>query len=192
MSTENALTGRTRLHLGCGLRYDPEAVNVDMVPLEKVDVLHNLNEIPWPFPDNRFESVEMRDVLEHLDSTLTVLEEIHRVCKPGARVHIIVPHFSSNGAYTDLTHRRFFAALTFDYLTEGHPQAFYTTCRFSIENRQIVFRPTLLNKVVWRFANRYPQLYEERWAWMFPAWFISLDLIALKANHTLGTNHSSR
>ena len=180
MGVADHLGTRTRLHLGSGLRYDPEAVNVDVVAAGSPDVLHDLNQMPWPFPDNRFESVVMRDVLEHLDDTLAVVEEIHRVCKPGARVHIAVPHFSSNGAFTDPTHKRLFSALTFDYFTEGHPQNFYTTCRFRIERRQIVFRPTLLNKLVWRLANRFPEGYENAWAWMFPAWFVSVEMTVVK------------
>jgi len=180
MAFADHLDRRTRLHLGCGLRYDPEAVNVDVGEAGKPDVLHNLNQRPWPFPDNRFESVVIRDVLEHLDDTLAVLEEIYRVCKSGARVHIVVPHFSSNGAFTDPTHKRFFSALTFDYLTEGHPQNFYTAARFRIDTRQIVFRQTVLNKVVWRLANRFPEAYENAWAWIFPAWFISVELTVMK------------
>jgi SAM-dependent methyltransferase len=180
MEVAEHLRARTRLHLGSGLRYDPEAVNVDVVAAGKPDLLHDLNRRPWPLPDDRFESVVMWDVLEHLDDTLGVLEEVHRVCRPGAWVHIIVPHFSSNGAFTDPTHRRYFSALTFDYFTEGHPQSFYTARRFRVERRRIVFRPTLLNKLVWRLANRFPQAYENAWAWMFPAWFISVEMTVVK------------
>lgn len=31
-------------------------------------------------------------------------------------------------------------------------------------------------KLIWRIANRYPQAYERRWAWLFPAWFLSFEL----------------
>jgi hypothetical protein len=43
-----------------------------------------------------------------------------------------------------------------------------------------VFYPTLANKLVHRLANRRPQAYERRWAWMFPAWFLSIELEAVK------------
>ena len=167
---------RTKLHLGCGLRYDPNAVNVDLTAEHGADVVHDLDRLPWPFPDDRFDAVEMRDVLEHLDDTLAVMEEIHRVCREGARVHIVVPHYSSDGAYVDPTHKRFFSALTFDYLTDGHPQNFYTSVRFAVEDRRIVFRPSLFNKLVWRLANRFPRVWEQRWAWVAPAWFVSVVL----------------
>jgi len=171
---------RTHLNLGSGRAYDPQAVNLDLTADTSPDVVHNLTVFPWPFPDNRFRSVLMRDVLEHLPDTLATIEELYRICEPKGVVHIIVPHFSSNGAFTDPTHRRFFSALTFDYFTEGHPQNFYTPCRFRIISRRIVFRPRFFNKVVWRLANRYIQTYEDSWAWRFPAWFISVELEVLK------------
>ena len=43
-----------------------------------------------------------------------------------------------------------------------------------------MFYPTLVNKLTWRIANRYPEAYERRWAWIFPAWFLSIDLEVLK------------
>jgi SAM-dependent methyltransferase len=171
---------RTRLNLGSGRRYDPAAVNLDVTPVTGPDVVHDLNRFPWPFPDDRFDEVVMRDVLEHLDDTIRVLEEIHRVCRPGAAVEIIVPHFSSNGAFTDPTHKRFFALATFDYVTAGHPNNFYTAARFRREQARIVFRPTLTNKLVWRLANRFPVAYENAWAWVFPAWFVHVVLRAEK------------
>ena len=40
----------------------------------------------------------------------------------------------------------------------------------------IHFHPSLVNKLIWRCANRWPHVYERRWAWMFPAWFMSFRL----------------
>ncbi len=170
------LETRTRLNLGSGRKYDPNAINLDVTPDTNPDVVHNLDQFPWPFPDGRFDYLEMRDVLEHLSDTVRVMEEIHRVCRPGATVLIIVPHFSSNGAYADPTHKRFFAAGTFEYFTADHPNNFYTKVRFKILESRIVFRPTLGNKLVWRLANRFSETYEKAWAWLFPAWFLSVVL----------------
>jgi hypothetical protein len=39
-----------------------------------------------------------------------------------------------------------------------------------------VFRPTLANKVVARLGNRFPRAWEQRWAWIFPAWFLAITL----------------
>src|SRR4051794_11474312 len=102
------LEERRVLNLGSGKRYEPHAVNLDLSEGTSPDVVHDLEEVPWPFPDDRFERVRAIDVLEHLSSPLAALEEIHRITKPGGRVEIVVPHFSCANAFTDLTHRSFF------------------------------------------------------------------------------------
>jgi hypothetical protein len=38
----------------------------------------------------------------------------------------------------------------------------------------------LVNQIVCRLANRFPRAYEERWAWLFPAWFVYAKLQAVK------------
>src|SRR5215212_8288477 len=50
---------------------------------------------------------------------VAVMEEIHRLGRPGARVYIRSPHFSSWQFYTDPTHRHPFAARSFDYFVPG-------------------------------------------------------------------------
>ena len=175
-----ALTQATTLNLGSGARRLDGAVNVDVTPVTGPDLVHDLNCYPWPFADNQFEKVVAHDVIEHLDDVAAAMGEIHRVCAPGAVVHISVPHFSSDGAYTDPTHRHYFGAFTFDYFSEAHPLNFYSRARFKNRSIRIVFRPTLVNKIVWRLANRFPRGYEQRWAWIFPAWFIAVQLEAVK------------
>jgi SAM-dependent methyltransferase len=171
---------RKILHLGAGLKYDPNAVNVDLVEETKPDVVHDLDHTPWPFPADRFEGVLAHDVLEHLDDLVAVMEEIHRVCLPGAVLRLSVPHFSCVNAFTDITHRHFFSSASFGYFTGENELSFYSRCRFRRLRSQIVFYPTLLNRLVCRIANRFPTAYERRWAWLFPAWFLSVDLEVVK------------
>ncbi len=174
------MSERTILHLGSGLKYMAGATNVDVTAAGKPDVVHDLNVRPWPFETSSFDDVHAYDVIEHLEDVLKTLEEIHRVCRPGGVLHVVVPHFSSEGAFTDPTHRHYFGIGTFDYMVDGHTNSFYTTTRFRILTREIVFRPTIANKVVHRLANRFPQLYEQRWAWIFPAWFLLFRLEVVK------------
>lgn len=169
-----------RLNLGCGLKHLSEAVNLDIAPKTNPDVVHDLNQLPWPFPDNHFREVLAYDIIEHLDDTIATLEEIHRVCRHGAMVRLTVPHFSCSNAFTDPTHKHYFGRFSFDYVMESHELSFCTRARFRERSCQIIFYPTLLNKLVWRIANRYPEAYERRWAWVFPAWFLSIELEVLK------------
>jgi len=165
-----------KLNLGCGRRRDPAAVNLDITEDTQPDVVHDLNVLPWPFPDGRFDHVDAIDVIEHLDDTLAVVREIHRITRPGGTVKIVVPHFSSANAFTDITHRRFFGFRSLDYVTGAVVHDYYTRVRFRMVRREIVFERRPLNKLVRRLANRSPERYERRWAWMFPAWFLVYEL----------------
>jgi SAM-dependent methyltransferase len=165
-----------RLNLGCGLKPVPEAVNLDITAATNPDVVHDLNSLPWPFPDDHFREVLAYDCLEHLDRFIPVMEEIHRVCRDGAVVRITVPHFSCANAYTDPTHRRLFGYFSMDYVTGDNDADFYTRVRFKRLSRRLMFSPSVVNKAVWRLANRYPMAYELRWAWIFPAWFLYFEL----------------
>lgn len=171
---------RDIVNLGCGSKRMDGAVNVDISPDVGADVVHDLAVTPWPLPSNAFKEVYAFDVVEHLDDVLSALQEIHRICRAGARVQITVPHFSSANAFTDPTHRHQFGYSSFDYFDAEHPLAFYSSARFLRRRIQIVFYPTPTNKIIHRLANWRPQGYERRWAWMFPAWFLSVDLEAVK------------
>lgn len=175
-----ATDSRTILNLGCGNKHIENAVNLDVTGTTNPDVIHDLNRFPWPFSDNRFAEVRAFDVIEHLTDVIAVMEEIHRVCENGALVKITLPHFSCSNAYTDPTHRHQFGRFSFDYVTGEHEFAFYTGVRFRKIASQLIFRPTILNKIISRFANAFPEKYENRWAWMFPAWFLYFELEVLK------------
>jgi SAM-dependent methyltransferase len=171
---------RHTLNLGCGRKYLPDALNVDLRASTKPDIVHNLNSIPWPLPDDQFGTVLLGDSLEHLKDIVATMEEIHRVCQNGAVVRITTPHFSSSNSFTDPTHLHHFSYFSFDYFTGEHDFDFYTEKRFRRRSAQIIFYPTLVNKLIWRIANRYPESYERRWAWLFPAWFLSFELEVVK------------
>ena len=171
----------TTLNLGCGNKHLPDAVNLDVTTNTNPDVVHDLNLRPWPFPADRFDEVIMYDVLEHLGDLVGVLEELHRVTRPGGVIRITTPHFSCANAFTDPTHKHQLGWFSLDYFTGDHEHSYYTTARFRMRDRRLHFFPSLVNKVVRRLANRRPQAYERRWTWVFPAWFLSFELEVVKA-----------
>jgi SAM-dependent methyltransferase len=177
---QSSLQGRSILHLGSGRKYNPNCVNVDLVESTKPDIVHNLDVFPWPLPDDHFQEVWAYDVLEHLDNLILVMEEIHRVCRSGAKVMVTLPHFSSANAFTDITHRHYFSINSFNYFTGENEFDFYTYKRFKKVSGEIVFYPTITNKLVHRFARRWPTSYERRWVWVFPAWFLYFELQVVK------------
>lgn len=169
------------LNLGCGNTYVEGAVNLDISPKSRADVLHDLTKFPWPFPGDHFSEVRANDIIEHLPDTVATMEELHRVCRHGARLHVTVPHFSSANAYLDPTHVRFMSARTFDMFTAEGDKMLYTSARFTVRSKRIIFAATPVNKLVERLANRHVERYEERFAWIFPAWFIYVELEAVKS-----------
>src|SRR3989338_1347229 len=89
-----------KLNFGCGDDIKKGYVNLDKSGLIKgVDVVHDLDKYPWPFPDNYFDEVYGRDALEHLRDLVKAMKEIHRICKPNAKVRLIVPYWHSSEAF---------------------------------------------------------------------------------------------
>lgn len=106
-----------KIHLGCGKSKRPGYIGVDIAQLPEVDIVHDLNIFPYPFKDNEADDFLLENILEHLPNTITVMEELWRICKNGAKVEIWVPYYNSPGAHADPTHLRFFTENTFDYFT---------------------------------------------------------------------------
>ncbi len=102
----------SKLNLGSGEFLKDGFVNVDFYSISNPDISHNLNEFPYPFPDNHFELVEADHVLEHLLDAFKVMGELYRICAPKAIIHIRVPHFSRGFTHAD--HKRGFD-VTFPY-----------------------------------------------------------------------------
>jgi SAM-dependent methyltransferase len=107
----NTQTSR-KLNLGSGQFLKEGFINVDYYSTSTPDILHDLNQIPYPFEDNYFELVEADHVLEHLADPFKVMGELRRICVPGATIHIRVPHFSRGFTHAD--HKRGFD-VTFPY-----------------------------------------------------------------------------
>lgn len=93
-----------KLNLGCGEDHKEGYVNLDWSPLAKPDVVHDLNAIPYPFPDSSFDLIEAFHVLEHLDKPFKVMGEMHRMLKPGGTLHVKVPHFSRGFTHAEHAH----------------------------------------------------------------------------------------
>ena len=85
--------GDLSLHLGSGIHRLPGWVNVDLYGMQP-DLHWDLRR-PLPFPDSSARAVFLEHVLEHftLADVLDILEECHRVLKPGGVIRVGVPDF---------------------------------------------------------------------------------------------------
>ena len=172
----------TKLSVGCGRR-SPELnlIRLDISADVNPDVVWNLDQTPFPFSDSMFSEIECWDVIEHLSDIPKSLEEFHRILSSGGILKITTPHFSCANSYVDPTHKWHLSYFSFDYFSDSHSLSYYSQARYKIKNRHIQFQGGRINRsIISRLANRFPKTYEQRWAWIFPAWYLYLELDAIK------------
>jgi SAM-dependent methyltransferase len=158
-----------KLNLGSGGRPLTGYVNVDVLPTSpKVDMVYDLNTMPWPFETDSVDEIVMAQCLEHLVDHNAAMREIHRILKPGGVAIISVPHFTWQLAYADPTHKHFFAYPTFFYYTGrgGYFDFAFSKCSIKIEFGK---RLSLWNYLIEPFANLFPTVYEQSPLRIFPA-----------------------
>lgn len=97
-----------RLDIGCGASKESDWVGIDILPLKGVDIVHDLEETPWPLPDNSVLVAKASHVLEHINPAkgifVNVMNEIWRVLKPDGQFAFVVPYAGSHGFWQDPTH----------------------------------------------------------------------------------------
>jgi hypothetical protein len=86
-----------------------------------IEVAHDLDVLPWPWPDGSCEEILGLDVFEHLHLMPEQwLRECHRLLVPGGVLRLRVPIFGSPWHLMDPTHVRGFHPLNFAYFVQGH------------------------------------------------------------------------
>jgi len=121
---------RSVIDLGCGPNKLPGAFGVDRLKRPGVDLLCDL-EHALPLKTGSVDVVYMSHVLEHIRELVPFMEEVYRVCRPGAEVRIVVPYYTSRGAFRDPTHVRFMTEDLFQYFEE--PTDYGIKTNFKIE-----------------------------------------------------------
>jgi SAM-dependent methyltransferase len=167
------------LDIGCGSSKTPGAVGLDVSADTEADIVHNLDEYPYPIEDSSFDQILLQDVLEHIREPIALFEELHRIARPGARIQLRTPHFSSVLAYGDPTHLHYFSTIAIRSLAEPR-FAHYTAVRFRLVHVTLdLWLPFRAVGLGW-FANRFPEVYEKYLAFRFPAMNIRAALEVLK------------
>jgi SAM-dependent methyltransferase len=166
------------LDVGCGSSKFPGSIGLDISPDTAADIVHDLDVFPYPIEDASFDQVLLQDVIEHVAEPIRVFEELHRIARPGARIQLRTPHFSSVLAYGDPTHRHYFSTIAVRSLAEPR-FSHYTRVRFRVVHITLdmwaPFRATGLS----RLANRFPEPYEKYLAFRFPTMNIRAEFEVL-------------
>ena len=94
------------LELGGGRQPATDGLNVDLAPVDGVDVRADLT-AQWPFAPDSFDRIEAHHVLEHLphEDLPTVFRQAAATLRDGGRFHAEVPLAHSRSAVNDPTHR---------------------------------------------------------------------------------------
>jgi len=127
-----------RLILGPGKHWpkEPQDIFCDIRPFERVDVVHDLNIVPWPFENDRFYSISAIHLVEHLRDLVSFMNECHRVLAPGGTLYIETPMAGGDPdlEFCDPTHVRCYRPHSFiNYFTvEGVLDFGYTDRPWSI------------------------------------------------------------
>jgi predicted SAM-dependent methyltransferase len=114
---------RKRLHIGDSEWHDLTTIDHD--PNCGADVVHDLEQLPWPFADDSFDEAHANCVLEHMgqqgdfESFFAHFGEIYRILKPGGMLFGIVPMWNNVWAWADPSHRRVIAKETLFFLDQS-------------------------------------------------------------------------
>lgn len=109
-----------KLNLGCGNRKMEGFINIDSRESVKPDILWDLeNRLPFDIKSDSVTGVYASHIFEHIRNFIPLMEDIYRICKNNAKVHAIVPIYTSTHAFSDPTHVRYFGTYTFQYFSKG-------------------------------------------------------------------------
>jgi SAM-dependent methyltransferase len=101
-----------------------ELVTLDMDPACKPNVLHDLNDVCLPFPDDNFDEIHAYEVLEHCGHQgdwrffFHQFYEFWRILKPGGHIVATVPLWDSQWAWGDPGHTRVITKGTLLFLSQ--------------------------------------------------------------------------
>jgi SAM-dependent methyltransferase len=137
MEDPSPMTRGSFLNLGAGTDIRRNMLNFDCVKLPGIDKVGDVTK-GLPFPNETFDGVIAYHVLEHIphhtdngkDGFIFVMEELHRVLKPGGWLIVRIPNGHSR--FGDPTHYRVLTKETFLFFTENHIRNYLSPIRFDI------------------------------------------------------------
>jgi SAM-dependent methyltransferase len=142
-----------KLNFGCGKVIKKGWINVDIQKYPDIDKSFDFEKFPYPFENDTFDYVLADNVFEHLNNLNLVLRELHRICKDGAKIRIIVPYYNCKGAYNDVTHVHFFNETTFYNLINPSYSVNKNKPLFEIDH--LYLKPTRFGKIFPNFIRKY-------------------------------------
>jgi len=109
------------LDIGCGPhKQHAWAIGIDRHAHSGVDLVADL-ESGLPVASQSVDQIFAVHFLEHVRDLLALMNDIHRVLRPGGVLHVMVPNCQFVNAFADPTHVRFFNQQTFKFFCRPYP-----------------------------------------------------------------------
>ena len=106
-----------KLDCGCGSAKQKGYVGLDIRALKDVDIVHDVESVPYPLPDDCCFQILCSHLIEHLKPWLIIdiFNEWWRIMKPGGQLLISTPYAGSFGFWQDPTHIKGYNQASFTY-----------------------------------------------------------------------------
>lgn len=144
VEAEATVATAIKISLGAGTEPEDGYVNVDIVPLEGIQVVHNLMQYPWPFETASASFIKAKDIIEHMathlpdgrSSLIAFIEECHRILQTGGTLWVQTPSWDADFLWIDPTHVRGYDIRSFDFFDPdtdfGRATGFYSEAKFRV------------------------------------------------------------
>ena len=142
---------KIKLDIGCGRHKRTGYIGVDKFAIVSPDVVCDIENEKLPYEESSVSEIYSSQVFEHISDLDSVMHECHRVLHAGGVLEVIVPYWSSEGAFRDPTHVRFFSEKSFEYWKPESECAYYASSSpFRVENVKYNVHPSLFVKAAYK------------------------------------------
>lgn len=97
--------GMVSLNLCCGTDIRKGYLNADLN--KPYDICIDINDLPLPFTDNTFDEILFLSGLVYSSKPYKLIQEIHRILKPGGRLILRMMHYNNELTHRDLDLKTF-------------------------------------------------------------------------------------
>lgn len=170
-----------KLNLGAGKKPLKGYVNIDKNNFKGVDLVWNLDNFPYPFKNNSVDEIVAENILEFVENFMKTIEEIYRICKPGAKIKIIyVPCPSPFSFQNPLVVTRM-GFNTFEYyLSDEGTESYLFKPKFKILKRKYIFSANKYLRWISSIVNIFPRVYTRFLFNIFYSNYIYIELEVVK------------
>ena len=110
-----------KLNFSCGDDIREGWDNCDWQETKRKEVIYcNANKFPYPFFDDNYDYIFLKQCLNFYEDPRRVLLELWRISRNNAIIDIEVPYYNNKGAYTDIDSKRFFHDQSFIKFVEDN------------------------------------------------------------------------